>query len=181
MAKILQDLGFTVELLTVNFGVYPSYHPAAESAKNLGFTHRRYNMEKDILLEGVSQILKDDFPNNGINIIHHEVIEKISQEYDVVADGTRRDDRIPKLTRDEIRSLEDRHKVQYINLDSFGYKTIQSLSSQLFEIHKEKSNKENSSDYEVEIRELINELSGPEKTLSIFPEHYQTRVIGWKK
>ena len=81
--------------------------------------------------------------------------------------------------KNQIRSLEDRKDVQYINLDSFGFKTIKTITSNLFEFSYEKSNKDNSSDYEVEIRTLIDEKGG--NSLDIFPEHYQTRVIGYKK
>ena len=100
-------------------------------------------------------------------------------KYDIIADGTRRDDRTPKLNVNQIRSLEDRKNVQYINLDSFGHKSVKLITSNLFEISHEKSNKDNSSDYEVEIRTLIDEKGG--NSLDIFPEHYQTRVIGYKK
>ena len=60
------------------------------------------------------------------------------------------------------------------------YKLINSINiSNLFEISHEKSNRDNSSDFEVEIRTLIDEKGG--NSLDIFPEHYQTRVIGYKK
>ena len=42
----------------------------------------------------------------------------------------------------------------------------------------EKSNKETSSDYEVEIRCLIDQKGG--NSSEIFPEHYQTNVVGLK-
>ena len=124
-------------------------------------------------------IINDGFPNDGIKFIHERVIEEVADKYDIIADGTRRDDRTPKLTVNQIRSLEDRKNVQYINLDSFGHKSVKLITSNLFEISHEKSNKDNSSDYEVEIRTLIDKNGG--NSLDIFPEHYQTRVIGYKK
>lgn len=181
MATILSRLDLNPTLLTANFNLYNSYLPAKESAKNLGFKHEVLKLDKKILKEATDIILNDNFPNNGINFIHKEVIEEASNSFDIIADGTRRDDRVPKLNINQIKSLEDRKSVQYMNLDSFGYKTINYLSSNLFEIIKEKTNKENSSDYEIEIRLLIDELEGSEKTEELFPEHYQTRVIDWKK
>ena len=52
------------------------------------------------------------------------------------------------------------------------------VTSTLFEVSSERSNKDNNSDYEVEIRSLIDEKGG--NSTDIFPEHYQTRVIGYK-
>ena len=179
MAVMLKRLGLDVELCTANFGVYDSYIPARKSAKSLGFKHNVLKMDKEILNTTCDMIMKDGFPNDGIKFIHESVIEEIAEKYDIIADGTRRDDRTPKLNVNQIRSLEDRKDVQYINLDSFGHKSVKLITSNLFEISHEKSNRDNSSDYEVEIRTLIDDRGG--NSLDIFPEHYQTRVIGYKK
>jgi len=179
MAVMLKRLGLDVELCTANFGVYDSYIPASKSARSLGFNHNVLNLDSEILEKTCDMIMKDGFPNDGIKYIHENVVENVAEKYDIIADGTRRDDRTPKLTVNQIRSLEDRLDVQYINLDSFGHKSVKLITSNLFEISHEKSNKDNSSDYEVEIRTLIDERGG--NSLDIFPEHYQTRVIGYKK
>jgi len=179
MAVMLKRLGLDVELCTANFGVYDSYIPASKSARSLGFNHNVLNLDSEILEKTCDMIMKDGFPNDGIKYIHENVVEQVAEKYDIIADGTRRDDRTPKLNVNQIRSLEDRLDVQYINLDSFGHKSVKLITSNLFEISHEKSNKDNSSDYEVEIRTLIDERGG--NSLDIFPEHYQTRVIGYKK
>ena len=179
VAVMLKRLGLDVELCTANFGVYDSYIPASKSAEALGFKHNVLRMDHDILDKTCDMIMDDGFPNDGIKFIHAQTVEKIAEDYDIIADGTRRDDRTPKLNVNQIRSLEDRKDVQYINLDSFGHKSVKLITSNLFEISHEKSNKDNSSDFEVEIRTLIDEKGG--NSLDIFPEHYQTRVIGYKK
>ena len=179
VAIMLKRLGLDVELCTANFGVYDSYIPAGKSAEALGFKHNVLKMDLDILDKTCEMIMDDGFPNDGIKFIHAQTVERIADDYDIIADGTRRDDRTPKLNVNQIRSLEDRKDVQYINLDSFGYKSVKMITSNLFEISHEKSNKDNSSDFEVEIRTLIDEKGG--NSLDIFPEHYQTRVIGYKK
>ena len=179
VAVMLKRLGLDVELCTANFGVYDSYIPASRSAEALGFKHNVLKMDYDILDKTCEMIMDDGFPNDGIKFIHAQTVERIADDYDIIADGTRRDDRTPKLNVNQIRSLEDRKNVQYINLDSFGHKSVKLITSGLFEISHEKSNKDNSSDYEVEIRTLIDEKGG--NSLDIFPEHYQTRVIGYKK
>lgn len=184
MAILLKRMGFNVELLTVNFGVYTSYISASKSAKSLGIDHTVLKLDKNILNKAVDIILDDGFPNNGITYLHKAVIEELADlaninKVSIIADGTRRDDRTPKLERNEIRSLEDRKNVQYVNLESFGYKTIDILVSNLFKITKEKSNRDNSSDYEVEIRSLIDN-ERDEDSKELFPEHYQTSVFGLK-
>ena len=179
MAVMLKRLGLNVELCTANFGAYDSYIPAKKSAEALGFKHNILKMDEEILNTTCKMIMKDGFPNDGIKFIHQNVIEDIADEYDIIADGTRRDDRTPKLNVNQIRSLEDRKDVQYINLDSFGHKSVKLITENLFEISKERSNRDNSSDFEVEIRTMIDDMGA--NSLDIFPEHYQTRVIGYKK
>ena len=179
VAVMLKRLGLDVELYTANFGVYDSYVPAGKSAEALGFKHNVLEMDKSILEKTCEMIMEDGFPNDGIKYIHEKTIETLAENHDIIADGTRRDDRTPKLNINQIKSLEDRKQVQYINLDSFGHKSVRLITENLFEISKEKSNRDNSSDFEVEIRTLIDEMGG--NSLDIFPEHYQTRVIGYKK
>ena len=179
VAVMLKRLGLDVELCTANFGVYDSYIPASKSAEALGFKHNVLKMDYDILDKTCEMIMGDGFPNDGIKFIHAQTVEMLADEFDIIADGTRRDDRTPKLNINQIKSLEDRKNVQYINLDSFGHKSVKKITSNLFEISHERSNKDNSSDFEVEIRTLIDEKGG--NSLDIFPEHYQTRVIGYKK
>ena len=179
VAVMLERLGLDVELYTANFGVYDSYIPASKSAKSLGFKHNVLKMDKDILKRTCERILEDGFPNEGIKYIHSQTVEKLAEDHDIIADGTRRDDRTPKLSINQIKSLEDRKNVQYINLDSFGHKSVKLITESLFEISKERSNRDNSSDFEVEIRTMIDDMGA--NSLDIFPEHYQTRVIGYKK
>jgi len=66
IAVILKNLGYEVELVTLNFGVYPSWKAAALSASNLGFKHRILKAEPDVLKSAVDIIINDGFPNNGI-------------------------------------------------------------------------------------------------------------------
>lgn len=180
MAVILTKLGYDVELVTLNFGIFDSFKPAAKSASALGFKHRVFKADKTIMENATDIILNDGFPNNGINYIHKEVLDLVSRDYNVVADGTRRDDRIPKLKGNEINILESRRNVEYITLRGFGHKTINNLSDVLFEVKKEQTSMENNSDYEIEIRYLINEIEGENASNKIFPSHIQSRVVGWK-
>jgi predicted subunit of tRNA(5-methylaminomethyl-2-thiouridylate) methyltransferase len=181
IAVILEKLGYEVELVTLNFGIFNSFKPAAESASALGLKHRVFKADRTLLENATEIILNDRFPNNGINYIHKGALDLVSQDYDVVADGTRRDDRTPKLKENEINSLEGRRNVEYITLRGFGHKTINNLADRLFEVKKEQTNMKNNSDYEIEIRCLIAEIEGAKASDNIFPSHIQSRVMGWKK
>ena len=181
MAVMLQKLGYQVELVTVNFGMFPSWKPAAESATRLGYPHRIIKAKKSILQNAVEVILSDQYPNNGINYIHQQALLLAADQCPVIADGIRRDDKVPKLDTNQIRSLEDSKKVEYLNLTGIGHKTIDKLSEKLFNIKKELTTVNNHSDYEIEIRYLIDRLRGDETASHIFPEHIQSRVIGWRE
>ena len=180
MAVILQKLGYKIELVTLNFGVFDSSKPAAQSAASLGFKHHIVKADTKIVEKATKIIIDDGFPNNGINYIHKEALDIVACYYDVVADGTRRDDRIPKLEEREINSLESRKSVEYLTLRGFGHKTINNLSENLFDVKKEQTSMKNNSDYEIEIRYLINEMEGKKSADNIFPSHIQSRVVGWK-
>lgn len=181
IALILENIGYEIELVTMNFGVLDSFKPAEESASSLGFKHRVFRADRSIMENAANAIIDDMFPNNGINYIHKEALDQVSKDYEVVADGTRRDDKIPKLNSSEIDSLEARRNVEYINLRGFGHKTINNLSRKLFEVKKEQTDMENNSDYEIELRYLINMIKGDNFAQKIFPPHIQSRVTGLKK
>jgi len=181
IAVILKRLGYEVELLTANFGVFPSWKSAANSASCLGFKHRILDAKSTLLEGAVNMILEDGFPNNGINHLHREVLRLAAENYSLVADGTRRDDRVPKLNSAEIQSFEDSNNVQYLNLAGWGHKTINQLSEQFFSVVKEPTSMENNSDYEIEIRYLITRDEGENTACKLFPPHIQSRVIGWRE
>jgi hypothetical protein len=178
---MLKRLGYQVELLTANFGFYPSWKSAAESATSLGFKHSILEADSHLLVKVVDMIMHDGFPNHGINHLHREILKLAADKYSLVADGTRRDDRVPKLNSMEIQSLEDSKGVQYLNLAGWGHKTINQLSEQFFNLVKEPTSMENNSDYEIEIRFLITKREGEEAASKLFPPHTQSRVIGWRE
>jgi predicted subunit of tRNA(5-methylaminomethyl-2-thiouridylate) methyltransferase len=180
MAYMLQMMGYDLELITMNFGNYSSFEPAKESAESLEFNHQIFNGEPKLLDKAVSMIIADGFPNRGINYLHQKSLEMISDKFQIVADGTRRDDRVPKIDHNQIRSLEDRKGIEYINLAGFGHRTINNLAERLFRIKKEPTSFENNSDYEIEIRHFISQIKGKETAENLFPPHLQSRVIGWK-
>ena len=179
-AIILKNIGYDIELITVNFGVLDSYKHAQKTAKILNLPHSVEFLDRELLEKSVDIILKDGFPSNGIQYLHKNVLEVLSDKYDVIADGTRRDDRVPKLSYSEVQSLEMRKKIQYITpLMGFGHKTIRNLVNRYFIISEKESEDLLKSDYETEIRKVIS-LRG-ENPLDYFPKHIQSRVIGLKE
>ncbi|MFQ6135567.1 MAG: hypothetical protein ACE5PM_00090 [Candidatus Hydrothermarchaeales archaeon] len=177
---ILEKMGYDVQLVTANFGVLDSWKYAKKSADALGFDHRILRFEKDVAERAMDIIVKDGYPNNGINYIHKRVLSNVAEDFELIADGTRKDDRVPWLNVGEIRSLEDSSNCQYLTpLRGIGYKTIDALAHALFEIEEGESEDIPKGDYEAEIRALLKERClDPGK---FFPSHIQSRVLGWKK
>ncbi len=179
-AHILKLIGHEVELITVNFGLLDSYLAAQETARSLGFQHKVLRLDISILEKGCNRIIEDGHPSRGINYIHRQALKEVAKVSVAIGDGTRRDDRSPKLSLQEIRSLEDRFGVEYIApLRGLGYKTINRLTDEIFEYRKDLSERLEKSDYEAEIREFIKRKGYNVKEL--FPKkHIQSRVIGYK-
>ena len=66
-AIILHNLGYEIQLVTVNFGVMDSYLHAKETAKIIGFPHEVELMDRELIEKSVDMILKDGYPGNGRN------------------------------------------------------------------------------------------------------------------
>lgn len=107
-AVILKKLGYNPHLITINFGVIPSYKLAEETAKILGFKHKVITLDRKIVEKAADMIIEHKYPGPAIQYVHKTVLEILADEYSILADGTRRDDRVPKLSYSEIQSLEMR-------------------------------------------------------------------------
>lgn len=102
---------------------------------------------------------------------------------ELIADGVRRDDRVPVLSLSEIRHLEDKFNVHYIQpLAGYSRKTMDILVNRFFEIKEYKSFDSIGAEYEFELREYIKRKYGVEKVKEIFPQdHTQSIVVEIKK
>ena len=171
-------------LVTANFGIVPdAVETAREAAKSIGFEHNVLTLGSEIIYKAAEMAENDGFPNHAINYVHHQVLEKAAEKFGpnvMLSDGCRRDDRTPKLTVDEMRSLEDRYNIEYFSpLSGIGYKTINYLSNKLFILESIRAGAKKTSEYETEIRAVLREKN---KNLEkdIFPEnHFHTIVKGW--
>jgi tRNA methyltransferase len=183
LSALLMEPFFEVELVTCSFGLLPNGELAAKTAKKLGFPHRVISLEWEILEEAYKKIIKEGFPRSAINYIHEKAVETLAldPEVQLIADGTRRDDRVPVLSISQIRSIEDRLGIQYLcPLKGYGKKTVSILVEHYLKIEEGPSENTPKADYETELRELIRQRDGEEKIKELFPSHIQSHVLSRK-
>lgn len=184
LSALLMEPFFEVELVTCSFGLLPDQELAAKTAKELGFPHRILSLEWEILEKAYEKIMNDGFPKYAINYIHEKAIETLALDPDVkfIADGTRRDDRVPVLSISQVRSIEDRLGIQYIcPLKGYNRKTVSTLVERYLRIEEGPSESIPKADYEIELRELIRQRHGDEKIKELFPAHIQSHVLSRKE
>lgn len=184
LSAILLEPFFEIELVTCSFSLLPVGEVASEAAETLGFPHRVIRPDISILEKAYDIIMQDGFPKNAINFIHKSVIEHLASDENTsfIADGIRRDDRVPLLEHSQIRSIEDRFGVHYVcPLKGFGRAAVNELVKEHLVIEEGLSENVLKADYETELRELIKQRNGSEKVRDIFPTHVQSHIIERKK
>ncbi len=184
ISALLMEPYFEIELVTCNFGLLPTWELAAKTAKELQFPHRVLYLEGKILEKAYEKIMSEGFPRSAINYIHEKAIETLASDPEVklIADGTRRDDRVPLLSISQIRSIEDRLGVQYLcPLKGYNRKTVSILVERYLRIEEGPSESTPKADYETELRELIRQRHGEGKIKELFPAHIQSHVISRKE
>jgi predicted subunit of tRNA(5-methylaminomethyl-2-thiouridylate) methyltransferase len=181
LAAILLEPFFDVELVTCTFGLENTWENAEEAARAIGFPFKLVKLDPAILDESIDEMLKFGYPRHGISLVHRRALETVAVlgEAKHIADGTRRDDRAPKLSMGEIRSLEDRHGIRYIRpLAGYGRHAIKDLIAEHLEILEGDTTAVPKADYENEIRSSMKTRLGEETYNRIFPpEHTQSRVL----
>ncbi|SFB81994.1 hypothetical protein SAMN05444422_102198 [Halobiforma haloterrestris] len=178
-ALLLEDF-YDVTLTTAHFGISDDWEHARETADDLGFDFRRLELDPDVAYEAVDRIREDGFPRNGIQHVHQHALEELAAaDFAAIADGTRRDDRVPTVSRAQAQSLEDRHGVDYIApLSGFGRGAVDRLVDTHLEVTVGPSEEIRRADYEAELRAIIAEEDGREAVRDFFPDHEQTYVTG---
>ncbi len=178
LAALLLDEFYDVTLTTAHFGISDDWKHARETARATGFEFERLELDPDVAREAVDRIREDGFPRNGIQHVHQHALETLAAgRFDVIADGTRRDDRVPTVSRAQAQSLEDRHGVDYIApLSGFGRTAVDRLVEARLDVTVGPSEEIDRADYEAELRELIAEEDGPAAVGDVFPDHEQTYV-----
>ncbi|WP_058365765.1 DUF7411 family protein [Haloparvum sedimenti] len=180
LAALLLDRFYDVRCVTGTFGLTDDYEHARRAAEALGFPFERVDLDEAVAREAAATMREDGFPRNGIQRIHEHALETVAElDVDAVADGTRRDDRVPTVSRAQAQSLEDRHGVDYIApLSGFGRHAVDRLVTATFEVEQGPSEKIEKADYEGEIRALLRAEDGDEVVADVFPDHEQTYVHG---
>ncbi|MFP8952077.1 alpha hydrolase [Natrialbaceae archaeon A-arb3/5] len=178
LAALLLDEFYDVQLVTGHFGISDDWKHARETADSMGFAFDRLDLDSDVAHEAVELIREDGFPRNGIQRVHQHALERLATEaFDAVADGTRRDDRVPTVSRAQAQSLEDRHGVDYIApLSGFGRTAVDRLVASRLEVTTGPSEEIRRADYEAELRSIIAEDEGANAVREYFPDHEQTYV-----
>jgi hypothetical protein len=182
-ALLLEPFFDEIELVTFSFGHDDTWTRAADAARELDHPHRRMVFEDSVLERALEILLCTGYPNDALNYVHPIAVETIAKECEFVADGTRRDDRAPKMGFSAIRSLEDRLHMQYLRpLAGLGQKAIRAMASRYLDFEEELSERYPASDFEVGLRYALKERCGQAKVDEIFPSnHTHTRVIRRKR
>ena len=169
-----------VTALCCSFGVTDDHEHAQDAARAVGVPARRVSLDVDVAHEAADRMVEDGFPRNGIQHVHEHALEACADlDYDAVADGTRRDDRVPTVPRSLAQSLEDRHGISHLApLAGFGREAIDRLATAELIVESGPSERMQKGDYEAELRTLIANEYSQETVSEVFPEHVQSRVTG---
>ena len=122
--------------------------------------------------------MSSGYPNDAIQMVHRYALKELSTHYRVVADGTRFDDRVPMLSRDEVQSLQDTLRCSYVRpLLGFPRREVDSLVARHLQIICGETGNLENGDYEAEIREEFR-ARGEDAGKYFPPLHEQSLVIG---
>ncbi|MEF8778799.1 MAG: alpha hydrolase [Natronomonas sp.] len=179
LSALLLEEFYDVTLVTAHFGITDDWQYAREAAEALGFPFADIELPEQTADEATERIYNDGYPRAGIQLVHEAALEAVASEYDVIADGTRRDDRVPTVSRAIAQSLEDRHDIDYVApLSGFGRGAIDRLVETHLTVESGPSEEIPKGDYETELRARIRSQWGQTAVEEVFPDHEQTRVTG---
>jgi predicted subunit of tRNA(5-methylaminomethyl-2-thiouridylate) methyltransferase len=183
LAALLLARFYEVTLVTAHFGETDDHEHARRAAASAGFDHRVVELDRAVAVEAVERMRDDGYPRNGIQRVHDHALEQVAElGFDAVADGTRRDDRVPSVSRAQAQSYEDRHGVDYLApLSGFGRGAVDAMVEANLEVTVGPSEDIPRADYEGELRALLREEHGEEAVGEVFPAHDQTYVEGLRE
>lgn len=180
LAALLLDEFYEVTLVTATFGITDDWQHARSAAEALDFPFETVDLDREVAETAVDRMADDGFPRNGIQEVHDHALESVAAlDVAAIADGTRRDDRVPNVSRASAQSIEDRRGVDYIApLSGFGRHAVDRLVETTFEVEVGPSEEIQKADYEDELRVLLADRHGSEAVNKVFPDHEQTYVHG---
>jgi predicted subunit of tRNA(5-methylaminomethyl-2-thiouridylate) methyltransferase len=116
LAALFLDSFYDVTLVTGRFGVTDDWEHAEAAADRLGYPFETVDLDRSVAEAAVDEMIEDGYPRHGIQRVHEHALESVAGlDVDAVADGSRRDDRVPTISRAQAQSLEDRHGVDYLS------------------------------------------------------------------
>jgi len=176
-ARLLAPL-CEVTLCCGTFGVTDDYRHARTAGRALGFETERLGLDEAVAREAVDRMVADGYPREGIQRVHEHALERAAESFGAVADGTRRDDRVPTVDRSLAQRVEDRHGVAHLApLAGVGHAAVDALAGGLA-VETGPSEALSTGDYEAELRALMAAEYGEATVAEVFPEHTQSRVTG---
>ena len=184
LAALLLEPHYDVTLVTCGFGLTDLTEHAAESAAAFGLPHETRRLPESVLESAVDRLLADGYPNEAVQSVHEAAVERLAEEaseagWDVVADGTRRDDRTPTVPRPFAQSVEDRHGVSHVApLAGYGRGAVDRLVETRLTVETGPSEELPKGDYETALRVALRERAGEVAVTEVFPDHEQSRVVG---
>jgi predicted subunit of tRNA(5-methylaminomethyl-2-thiouridylate) methyltransferase len=180
LAAILLGTYYEVELNTFVFDSLRQIPGMEAAADALGYPLKKRVFRQGMIDEMADLVVAKGYPNDAINAVHQVAVESLAEEYDVVGDGTRFDDRVPMLTRDAVQSLMSRTGCSYVRpLLGVPRREVDRLADQLLVVNYGETGTIRNGDYEAEIRDAIR-ARGLDPA-SLFPAHHeQSLVVGRK-
>ena len=180
LSAVLLSRDYEVELLSFVFNEDRALPSIENAARELGFPLRKLVFPPGFLDEMADMVVRDGHPGNAINEIHRRSLLAAAEEYEVIADGTRRDDRVPMRTPAEVQSLEMKFGVSYMRpLLGIGKKEIIRLAERFFEVAYGETGTIENGDYESELREALRKRNID--VTPLFPQHHEQSLILKKK
>ncbi|MDD1705995.1 MAG: alpha hydrolase [Methanoregulaceae archaeon] len=177
LAALLLSRDYEVELNTFVFSSGDETGGVENAARATGLPWKRRIFKEGFLEEVVEMVITSGYPNRAIQEIHRRAIEMLCHDYPIVADGTRMDDRVPMLTRDEAQSVQDRTGCSYLRpLLGFGRKEVDRLVRRHFIIASGQTGEIANGDYERAIRNGI-AIRGLDPRTFFPPDHQQSLVL----
>lgn len=176
LAAVLLSRDYEVELNTFVFSAGQDSASARKAADILGFPWKKRIFEQGFLERIANMVVACGYPNEAILEVHRHALTMLCREYSVVADGTRLDDQVPVLSRDEVRSLQDRIGCAYVRpLLGYGWHEVNRLAERYFVTATGETGEIESSDYERWIRETLRDRGLD--ILSFFPPGHRQSVV----
>ncbi|HQD25120.1 MULTISPECIES: asparagine synthase-related protein [Methanoculleus] len=181
LAAIMLARDYDVELNTCVFDPDREVPAVQAVAAALNLPFKRRVLGRDVLDEAVDLILSCGYPNDAINMVHRKAVETLLHEYEVVGDGTRREDRVPRLERSDVQRLEMTSGHSYVRpLLGYGKQEVERLAKRLFVIRYGETGTIENGDYEQEIRSAIR-ARGIDPAPLFPPNHQQSLVVGMRE